>query len=107
MPDARATKVPTPAQGTFNAKAKPLAKASPTRKPVKEPGPTVTPMRSRLAKPIPARVIVSAHQPRQPFLMPPLHRLGARGQHRLAVKHGDGGRAERGVEGENDHSRLP
>jgi hypothetical protein len=45
---------PTPTTGTPSAKASPRAKATPTRMPAKEPGPTVTPIRS-MAEQIDAR----------------------------------------------------
>src|SRR5579864_1824472 len=46
---ARASSVPIPASGAPVANANPLANASPTRRPVNEPGPTVTTIFARSA----------------------------------------------------------
>ena len=44
---ASPARVEIPTTGTPSAAPSPWAKARPTRRPVKEPGPTVTPIRSR------------------------------------------------------------
>jgi hypothetical protein len=51
---AMASSDPTPTTGTAKAKASPRAKATPTRMPAKEPGPTVTPIRSMAGRTTPA-----------------------------------------------------
>src|ERR1044072_352754 len=59
VPNARLSRVLTPTHGIDSAVAKPLAKARPTRRPVNEPGPTVTPILDRSAKATPASAATS------------------------------------------------
>src|SRR3569623_2399528 len=57
---ASACRVPTPTTGRPSAKPRPLANDSPTRSPVNDPGPTVTPMRLSAGKARPASAISSS-----------------------------------------------
>ena len=84
--------------------ARPRAAAMPTRRPVNEPGPTVTAMRSRSAKARPASAIASAIMPISRSAWP---RRAISERRTAGVAGDDADRAgfERGVDGEQAHGR--
>ena len=97
-----------PTTGLLAASAMPRAAESPTRNPVKLPGPVVTAMRSSSAKAMPDCLHHARDQRHQRFGMAALHRLRFL-RNQLAgvgVEHAGGASVERGVDGENEHDSL-
>ena len=96
----------TPTTGLLAASAMPRAAESPTRKPVKLPGPVVTAMRSRSAKAMPDCFDDARDQRHQRFGMAALHGLRfLRDQLAgLGVEHAGGAGIQRSVDGEDQHA---
>ena len=98
----------TPTTGLSAASAMPRAAESPTRKPVKLPGPVVTAMRSRAAKRDAGLLHDARDQRHQRFGMAALHRLRfLRDQLAgVGVEHAGGAGIQRGVDGEDQHGEV-
>ena len=95
----------SPTTGLLAASAMPRAAESPTRSPVKLPGPVVTAMRSSAANAMPACLDDARDQRHQGFGMAALHRLRfLRDQLAgVGVEHARGAGIQRGVDGEDQH----